>query len=434
MLNNQTRSLAVLVMAGSLSLTLVGCPGASTGSNSNTTPAATGLPASNVQNGVDLMQLTAKKTITVGKGPHGMAYAGGFVFNANPSSGSISVIDAEAETVVATLADMNTPTGLSSPSYTKASHDGNYAISEDTKGKMLRVIKGSTYTQVGTVNLPNTPGSKFIWGDDHIAYVPVSNGSEAVAGTATNSNVVKVSWANGFETAAATSSMTLCRPGASLYTGGFLAAGGGYLAAPNGPDHSVAYVQLDSNGDASGSVKILQYGNTPGPIDISTYGGIPTLIYGNKTSNTVVLYNMAKSGDAGLLAVLNVGSTPTDMALRSDGRYAYVTCKGSGEVAVIDIPNKSLVSLLKIGRNQGDKTPNPVHIYRVAAPAGGNEQIWVSGDGDESVTVIDTQLNKVISVIHVGAGHKKMAFSATKAFASNITDNTVSVIDRTVIK
>jgi len=37
-------------------------------------------------------------------------------------------------------------------------------------------------------------------------------------------------------------------------------------------------------------------------------------------------------------------------------------------------------------------------------------------------------------VITVGNGHHKMAFTATKAYVSNITDNTVSVIDRSAIQ
>lgn len=412
-----------LALVGSLTLALAGCPNPGVSADNKQ-----GLPDSNVQNGVDLMKLTHAKTLPVGKGPHGIWLADDILVNANPSAGTIDLIDPAAESVIKTLTFTDSAT--SSPSYVKATHEGKHALVLDGGAMAARVIKASTREQVQKIDLAGKPSSKFVWGADHVAYVPVT------APTDGTTNVVKVTWpmAGGhadFDALPATASMVVNRDGAAL-NGGFLAAAGGYLATVNGPDNHVAFVALDANGDASGAVTVLQHGNNPGPIDISTYGGGATLIYGNKNSNTVVLYDLAKKS---VKAILNVGSTPTDMSLRSDGRYAYMTCKGSGEVAVIDVANSALVSLLKVGRGLGDKTPNPVHIYRAAAPStGGNEQMWVGGDGDDSVTVIDTASNKVIAVVALGVGHHKMAFTPTKAFISNITDSTVSVIDRSIIK
>ncbi|MNY60906.1 hypothetical protein D3C86_1975220 [compost metagenome] len=68
-----------------------------------------------------------------------------------------------------------------------------------------------------------------------------------------------------------------------------------------------------------------------------------------------------------------------------------------------------------------------------AAPSGPN-QIWVSNDSGASVSVINADSLEVMATIAVGQGHHKMAFAGTKAYVSNITDGTVSVIDRTQLK
>ncbi|HEY9856253.1 MAG TPA: hypothetical protein V6D05_10975 [Stenomitos sp.] len=432
MKNHLIRGLA-LATAGSLALALAGCPapGTTPGQGTNSQP----LPGSNVQNGIDLMKLTEKAHIAVGAGPHGLAFAGGYVVNDSPKAGTIAIIDPATEQVVQTLTPDSAPgvNAAVAPSYTKATHDGNFAVHLDggaegaaIKNTVMRVVNPATKAVVQTINLGKAPGSKFVWGDDHRAYV--------TAGADVADNIVLVDFGSDFTATPSTHSLSVDRTGATTFTAGFPAVKNNFLAVPNGPDNSVSFVALDpATGLASGSVTSLTYGNNPGPVDIATYGGKNFLIYGNKNSNTAVVYNL---GSKSLVNILNVGSAPTDLALRSDGRYAYMTCKGSGEVAVIDVSSGALVSLLKVGRGLGDQTPNPVHIYAPPAASGANEQIWVGGDGDASVTVIDAVLNKVIAVVQVGVGHHKMAFTAdgTKAFVSNITDNTVSVVDRTVIK
>lgn len=382
----------------------------------------------------NILTLNHSKAITVGEGPHGIAVAGGVVINANPKSGDISFIDPASEAEVKRLS-LSGGKEVNSPTQAKATHDGQYALTMDSKAHLLRMIKGSSREVVDTVSLGKVPGSKPVWADDSTAYLAVGTGPDA--------NVTKVSWPNGFEAAAATESLTVSRPGATLFTAGFVAVGGGYLAVPNGPDNSVSFVKLSE----PSSVTTLQEGNNPGPIDIATADGKPVLIFGNKNSSTVVLYDLAAQQK---LAVLQVGSTPTDMVLRGDGRFAYVTCAGSGEVAVIDVAERKLHGLVKVGRGLADKPSKPVHVFAVDKPAGSSafrvshsheeshdpaaQQIWVGGDGDGSVTVLDAQTQQVMAVITVGVGHHKMAFTDTKAFVSNLTENSVSVIDRTAIR
>ena len=55
-------------------------------------------------------------------------------------------------------------------------------------------------------------------------------------------------------------------------------------------------------------------------------------------------------------------------------------------------------------------------------------------DSGDSVTVIDPVTFLVKATVEVGKGHHKCAFSATKAYVTNITSGDVSVIDLTAIK
>jgi len=386
----------------------------------------------------DVKQLSHSKTIAVGEGPHGITYAGGTIVNSNPRSGDISIIDPETDAVVKTLT-FDGGKDVNSPTQAQATKDGKYAVTMDSKANVLRVIKGETQAVVDTVSLGKAPGSKLVWADERTAYLALGakTGETAVEPT---SNVAKITWSEGFEKPASVEKLTVNREGASAFGAGFLAVGGGFLAVPNANDDSVSFIKLGEPG-----ITTLREGNAPGPIGISTLNGSALLVYGNKNSNTVVVYNLHSKQ---VLGKLDVGSTPTDMAIRADGRYAYITCAGAGEVAIVDLGAATLHSKVAVGRG-GSTASKPVHIYMVDKPAGTSgyrvaheghdhepaaQQVWVGGDGDGSVTVLDAETQKAIAVITVGNGHHKMAFTETKAYVSNITDNTVSVIDRSAVK
>jgi YVTN family beta-propeller protein len=379
----------------------------------------------------DIKQLSHAKTIAVGEGPHGITYAGGMIVNSNPKSGDISIIDPATDAVAKTLT-FDGGKDSNSPTQAQATKDGKYAVTMDSKGNLLRVIKGETQAVVGTVALGKKPGSKIVWADEKTAYVAV--------GEVATHNVVKVTWNDGFESPATVEQLTVARDGASTFVPGFLAVGGGYLAVPNANDNAVSFVKIGET-----TVTTLQEGNAPGPIGISTLNGSALLVYGNKNSNTVVVYDLNAKQQLGKLTV---GSTPTDLVIRADGKYAYITCAGAGEIAIVDLGTAKLHSKVAVGRGTSTAS-KPVHLYLVDKPAAAAgfrvaheghdhepapQQVWVGGDGDGSVTVIDAETQKAIAVITVGTGHHKMAFTATKAYVSNITDNTVSVVDRSVIK
>ncbi|MBO9542228.1 YncE family protein [bacterium] len=425
-MQSRNNVLLALGLASALSFALVGCPG----------PGAT--PDQQSQGNSEAVKaFDHKKTVSVPVGPHGMAFAGGRIVNASPNGFKIAVIDPDQESVVKEL-DFSGETPQGKPSYTKASHDAAYAFNLDGGAKALRVIKGATGEQVKKIALDGaTPGSKCVWEDDTTLIVPLKD-------AASKQNIARIKWTGGFEADPTVDRLTVNSDTATDSVGGFAAVGAGFIAAPNAADNSVSFIKIGNP-----EVTTIKQGLGPSAIDISTYGGKATLLFGNKISNTVVLYDL---NEKKVVTELSVGKEPTDMALRADGRYAYVTCKGSEEVAIIDLGEKK-ATMVKVGRKLLDaaSTANagPVHIYAVTAPAAASQyrtaheghdhdadkqQIWVGGDGDGSVTVLDAETQKVIGVVRVGNGHHKMAFTATKAFVSNITDNTVSIIDRALVK
>ena len=386
----------------------------------------------------DTLKLSAIKTLTVGEHPHGIALAGGILVNGNTGSGTLSLIDPATDTVVKTL-ELDGGKEHASPNNTVGTPDGQYAIALDTAANALRVVKGSTQALVNTVMLPKKPG-QLVWADATTAYVTLlpssSEGSHTGMYTmhatteSPDDNVVKVSWPNGFEADVHSASFRVNRDGVSAFTAGAIAVGGGFLAVANTPDNSVSFVPLSDRK----AVTTLKEGNGPSALGISTFGGKSTLAVANATSNSVTLYDLAAKSP---ITTFQVGSTPTDMVLRGDGKFAYVTSKGAGEVAVIDLTSRSLHSQLKIGRGLSDRPSQPTHAFTVAKAGASDasvaQQIWISGDGDDSVTVLDAESQKVIAVITVGKGMHKLAFTTDKAYVSNMLDGTVSVIDRTLI-
>ena len=414
-MSNWFKPIAPVAIALPIALSLAGCP-SDNGAGINS----------------DLLTLTPAKTLNVGSHPHGIVLAGGILVNANTMSGNLSLIDPSSDTVLAPL-EFHGGSEQSSPNDPKASRDGKYAVVLDTKAKLLRVVKGESKSQVKEVSLGMKPGM-LAWADDRTAYVtmlPASEmGTHGLMMAHAGGNVAKVSWPNGFEADAATASLTVNREGASPFSAGQIAAGAGFLAVSNSADHSVSVIDLAQPMAAM----TLKDGNSPSGVAISDVGGGAMLVVANHTSHSVTLFDLKTQQKLG---TIQVGSNPSDVVLRGDGKFAYVTCKGAGEVAVIDLSQKSLHSRILVGRGLSDKPSKPNHLFATGKPGSTGahqQQIWVGGDGDDSVTVIDAESQKAIAVITVGSGMHKMAFTDAKAYVSNMLDGTVSVIDRAAMR
>lgn len=345
--------------------------------------------------------LAAARTIAVGKTPHGIGAAAGFVYNSNVGDQTISVIDASTDAVVETLALGNG--GV--PGYVKAFHDEKAIMVVDTANGALLVYEPASRKLLQTVPLGKGPDKVAVDSDDRTVYVSLTGENKLLSLI--------------FEADRAKAPQRRELP-AGTPSGEHRALGvaEGWAAVPDAGDNATSLIRL-----ATGERTPLTGGNAPGPVAIALDGPTPlALVVGNAASNTISLFPLP-SGEAKTLS--GVGLTPTDALADAGSSRVFVTMAGSDEVAVVDAAAGTLVGKVPTGAR-------PVHLYR--APELETPELWVGCDSGDVVTVIDAESLRVKATVALGKGHHKLAFAGGKAYVSNIADGTVSVIDRAGIR
>lgn len=346
--------------------------------------------------------LTAIKTIPVGQSPHGMAAAGGFVYNSNSGSGTVSVIDTATDQVVK---EITPPHGH--PGYAKAFHDGRHVLILD-ESRLLVIDPNKNHQIVQTVQLGEHPDRVAISDDDQRVLVSQVDSQVLVLTFSSDRSLppTRQEFAVG----------SLAGDG-HAHRAAWLA--GDWAIVPNSADQTASLINL-----TAGTVRHEAVGNDPGPVGLGLFNGRATVgIVGNKASHTFTFLDLAGGASTTISAG---GQTPTDMAMDVDHGRAFVTLAGTNEVAVLDYATKSLLNRIPVGKR-------PVHIFRAPALGdahGHSHELWVGNDDGASVSVIDTDSLAVKATLATGNGHHKMAFANDKVYVSNLTDGTVSVIDR----
>jgi DNA-binding beta-propeller fold protein YncE len=370
------------------------------------------------------LALSAIQQISVGKSPHGIAVAQGFVYNADTGAGQFSVIDTKTQSVVKTL-----PVAAGRPGYLKAFHDGRHMLGADTQtGQLLVFDPAQDHRVLQSVLVGQGIDRLVIAPDDRRVWVSLTG----------EPRIVELTFEADRAKAPARRDIGVGGVAGEQFKHRALAVSADFLVAPNSAENDVSLVNL-----ASGEARRVSGGNNPGPVAIGTTDGVSVAaIVGFKASNAVTLFELP-GGKAHPLD--EVGLTPSDMGVDARLGRAYVTMSGSNDVAVIDYLAKRLVGRVPVGKR-------PVHIYAAPAleaaqtgekapyallhgtEAAGLHEWWVGNDDGGSVTVFDGETLNVKATIATGAGHHKMAFWGRYAYVSNLTDNTVSVIDRDAIR
>jgi len=386
-------------------------------------PAGTQAPAS-VAPAATGLALSALKQIPVGQSPHGMAAAHGFVYNADTGAGQFSVIDTKTQAVVKTL-----PLPEGRPGYLKAFHDGHHMLGADTqKGQILVFDPAQDHRVLQTVAVGPGIDRLVIDPDDRRVWVSLTG----------ENRIVELTFEADRAKAPAQRDIAVGGVAGEQFKHRAIDVNAGWLVAPNSAENDVSLVNL-----ASGEARRVSGGNNPGPVAIGSVDGVAVAaIVGFKASNAVTLFELP-GGQSHSLD--EVGLTPSDMGVDAQLGRAYITMSGSNDVAVVDYRAKRLVGRVPVGKR-------PVHIYAAPAletaqagekksydllhgsEAASSHEWWVGNDDGGSVTVFDGETLKVKATIATGAGHHKMAFWGRYAYVSNITDNTVSVIDRDAIR
>jgi YVTN family beta-propeller protein len=404
-----------LALAGSL--LMPGCQ--------NATPGA-GLTGSNPLTGLTLQAL---RQVPVGKTPHGMAAAGGFIYNTNSGDGTLSVIDSATDTLVKTITLPQN--GVAGP--VQAFPDGKNVLVLDTQNNQVLLLDPAQgHRIVQSVPLKQTPSNLAI-DDDNQSVLVTTTGNQAYV-LFFDLDRAKAPTSKNFPVGAS--------------TGDERAAGfsGDFAAVPSNGDNNVQLINLDT-----GNVVTVVDGNQPQPVAIGKAAdkGVVAIV-GNFASSTVTLYQLP---DGTKTTLTGVGLSPTDIALDADLHRAYLTMAGSNQVAVVDYLARSVVGLVAVGDRPvhvemappltttaatptdipaSPKTFTLMHNGGPSAPL--SHELWVGNDRSANVTVFDGNTLRVKATVVTGNGHHKIAFAASKAYVSNLVDNTVSVIDRTAIK
>jgi YVTN family beta-propeller protein len=405
----QITSIALMAAVASA---VIGCQGQTQPSN----PSQAGGQGQTAASAPTLQPL---KQITVGKTPHGMTAANGFIYNSNQGAASISVIDPATDTVVKEI-----PVADGTPGYTKAFHDGKHVLTLDRKnGNLLVIDPAKDHQVIQTISVGLGPDRVLIDEDDKTVMVALTDESKLVQFTF-DADRAKVPARKDLAVGSVAPAQSKHRSIDFKH---------GWAMSPNSGENNISLVNL-----SAGTTQTVMAGNSPGPVGIGTAAeqAVAALV-GNAASNTISLFDLPSYEQTTLS---DVGLSPTEMTFDAQLRRAYVTMAGSNDVAVIDYVGKKLIGRVPAGKR-------PVHIfmappmpsaaaYHVAADGTQalSHEIWVGNDDGGSVTVFDGDTLRVKATIMTGNGHHKMAFVGTKAYVSNLIDGTVSVVDRTAIK
>ena len=118
------------------------------------------------------------------------------------------------------------------------------------------------------------------------------------------------------------------------------------------------------------------------------------------TASWQVKLNPSLSSDH-FLTLLDVGRTPTHLALKPDGGEIFVTNFGSGTISEIDTQSNEVGGTYAIGMQPSQ-----------GIVSGDNSTLWVSNFGADTVTLYSVEDGRVVASLHTGAAPDALAFSA----------------------
>lgn len=345
--------------------------------------------------------LKVLKTISVGKTPHGMGQCQGFIYNSNIGDKTISIIDSKTDEVVKTITLLND--GV--PGYAKAFHDDKNILVTDTKnGDLLVIDPLQEHKIIQTISVGKSPDKIRISEDDKTVYISLARENKVVSFTfeddRTKTPIKKEFKVGNMTEKSEHRDLDILDD---------------FLITTNIGDNDVSLVNI-----STGVEKKLKDGNEPNVVNLAKIDNKTSVaIVGNKASNTVTIFDINSDNKT---VLSDVGLSPSESVVIDSLNTIFITMSGSNELIAIDYKTKKIIDKIKT-------KSRPVHVYSVKKKDGSHE-LWVGNDAGASVTVINPKTLKVIADIETGKGHHKMAFTNTKSYVSNITDNTITVINR----
>src|SRR6266446_3016659 len=201
---------------------------------------------------------------------------------------------------------------------------------------------------------------------------------------------------------------------AAVATDGAHAQQGPFLYVPesSGAPPGVTVIDTSTNTTVPPAIVVQSQPQT------AAVRGDESMVYvTNFGGNSVSVIN---TGTNAVVATINLGASPTGVAVSPDGTRAYVTQTGNSVSVINTATNTVLTSL------NGSNGPAGVAV----SPNG--TRAYVTNFAGTTVSVIDTATNTVVGApITVGTNPNAVAVSpdGTRAYVTNQIGGTVSVID-----
>ena len=297
---------------------------------------------------LNLVEMRQEQTLQVGKQPTGLAVnpKRNEIYAVNTGSDSVSVIDAEANRITATIPVHHGPYFIS------VAPDGKRAYVANSASNSVSTLDLETRREIGTTAAGEAPG---------VAQVSPDNRTVVVSNRGAGSVSVYSVTVNGPQPLHFRESFTGC-PGAT----------------------DVAILQDSTKAfvTCSGSQQVMAI----------WLGAAPDSWRGKQDATLQADH---------LLALLDVGKTPTHLALKPDG----------GEVFSTNFGGNSL-SEISTWTNEVSGTYSVVMQPARAVVSRDNTSLWTSDFGSDSATLYSIDDGRVVASVHTGSHPDALAFSA----------------------
>lgn len=108
---------------------------------------------------------------------------------------------------------------------------------------------------------------------------------------------------------------------------------------------------------------------------------------------------------------ISVGASPTTVASVGNGKFVYVANNGENSVSIIDTDRNEVIQKMSVGQNP----------YGLAVTADG-KKLYVTNTKDNTVSVIDTKSNQLVTSIAMidGESPAYIAITGDKGYVSNV--------------
>jgi len=309
---------------------------------------------------LDLVYMRPDHTLQVGIDPAGMAVNPVknevYVVNTGSANGSVSVIDAERNAVVATIGVHRQP----------------YAISVDAAGKRAYVANAGS-NSVSVIDLESRREIAVVGTGEKPGLARISNDMRTLVVTNFGSGSVSVFGVDAPPSEPSSGRRTMEQP---LHLRAAFPGCPGATDAVILPDSSKAFVACSS-------------GHQVMAINLAA-----------AADSWAAKQNPSLTTDH-LLALLDVGQTPVHLAMKPDGGEVFCSNFASDSVSEISTTTNEVGGTYTIGNK-------PVH----GVVSADNSTLWVSNFGADSLSLYSIEDGKLETSIRTGSAPDALAFSA----------------------